>query len=293
MIALIDGDIVRYRTGFASNDVDEGIALWRANETMDQILRATGATEFIVFLSDRKENNFRYKLYPGYKASREKTPKPIHHEAIGRFLEKEWDARIAVGQEADDALGIAQTENFERTWVDGGPRGEWVEAVNTIGPSVICSIDKDLLQVPGRHYNWVKGEFYEQTWLEGLRSFYAQTLSGDRVDDVFGIDGIGAAKSKKALRNAESEEEMIYICRQMWDDDDKFTLAGKLLWVRRFPEEDWDWRSITQDSEAKLRSSYKPSEEKDKLLEHGLAEKSGVPEHGTPTDDTTKTLTQA
>lgn len=276
MLALIDGDIVRYRTGFASNDVDERIAIWRANETMEQILAAVDATQYRVFLSDSKENNFRYKLFPNYKLSREKYPKPKHHEALGKFLREEWDAVIATGQEADDVLGIEQTK----------------AVICQEYQTIICSIDKDLLQVPGRHYNWVKDEFKEQTYIEGLRSFYGQCLTGDRTDDVLGLQGIGPKKAAKALAGADNEQSMFEVVRRMWNNDEALRLTGRLLWIRRYEEELWDFPSTTHDTEH-LSPSSKPKQlVSEALSEHGtpaIQKSDGAPEHGSQPDDTTLT----
>ncbi len=72
---------------------------------LDGILLDTGATEFTIWLSDRAENNFRYKIYPEYKANRKDLPRPRHLEALKEYLITKWSARIALGMEADDALG--------------------------------------------------------------------------------------------------------------------------------------------------------------------------------------------
>lgn len=279
MLALVDGDIVRYRTGFASNDVDERIALWRANETMQIILEAVKATDYRLYLSDTKDNNYRYKLSPSYKSSREKQAKPVHHEAIKQYLMEEWGAMITDGQEADDALGIDQTFYYE----NGGHYDYGY------GDSVICSIDKDLLQVPGHHYNWVKDERKEQNWIEGLRCFYEQCLSGDRTDDVRGLQGIGAVKSKRALEQCKTEQEMFNVVRGMWNDDEGLLLAGRLLWVRRKPEELWEFPSITQGTIQTSLSSNMEAKAAAPSSVLGIQGTNGVREHGSQMDATTPT----
>jgi 5'-3' exonuclease len=203
---------------------------------LEKILADVGTSEYTIFFSDSLENNYRYKLYPLYKSSRLKAPKPKHHWALGKFIEDEWGVTVAKGEEADDLLGIYQTEGLEVPHVKGDD------------PTIICSIDKDLLQVPGRHFNFVKGEFYEVTWLDGLKSFYKQLLTGDRTDDIPGIRGIGPVKAGKLIDPCETEQEMVEVVRSMWQDDEKVDLYGKLLWVRREPEEMWRLR-IPQDTE--------------------------------------------
>jgi len=55
---------------------------------------------------------------------------------------------------------------------------------------VICvSNDKDLLQLPGWHYNFVTKQLKLVSPLEGLRAFYKQLILGDRTDNIPGYDG--------------------------------------------------------------------------------------------------------
>ena len=70
---------------------------------------------------------------------------------MNEYLVKEYKAEVCDGQEADDALGINQTDQ-----------------------TIICTIDKDLLMIPGQHYNFVKEEFKTVTYLDGLKHFYMQ-----------------------------------------------------------------------------------------------------------------------
>lgn len=247
MIALLDGDVVLYRTGFAADaqNAPMEINLVRAEETIRNIMNATHATSLKVYLSDTLENNFRYKIYPEYKANRKDAPRPKYYADIKQFLINEFDAVITTGQEADDALGIDQTyyrDELQQGWSFGALiKQEGKTPIETNGePCCICSIDKDLLQVPGMHYNFVKGEIREVTELDGLRHFYEQLLKGDRTDNIPGIDRIGEKKAAKLMANCESEADMLEIAFSMWDEDiDRMTMVGQLLWVRRKEGEIW------------------------------------------------------
>ena len=227
MLALIDGDIVRYRCGFASMTAPEDVACLRADEMMQGILTALNATEYKVFLSDTLANNFRLQFDPQYKANRENQPKPTHHEALGLFLKQEWDAQVTIGQEADDALGIHQ-EYFNQKLLDGQD-----------DESCICSIDKDLLQIPGYHFNFVKNEFTTVNYNAGLKHFYSQLLIGDRTDNIFGINGIGPVKTAKLFSTSMEEQQLFCICRGLYEDDERLLRNGRLLWIRRREGEDW------------------------------------------------------
>lgn len=229
MIALIDGDVVVYRCGFASEKENEVIACVRANETIERILQETKATEYQVWFSDRLENNFRYKIDPKYKSSRQKQPKPKWYSSIKSFLTKEWKAQVTEGQEADDILGIEQTSGL----------GDSLEGGFYQRKSIICTIDKDLLQVPGKHYNFVKKEFYDIDLLTGLRNFYSQFLIGDRIDDISGVRGLGPVKTHRLLSTCKNESELFSKVQYQYQDDDRLLRNGQLLWVRRYPGEVW------------------------------------------------------
>lgn len=216
MIALIDGDIVCYRCA-ASAEMDEmATALMRSDLLMKEIMDATGATEFRVFLSGPKESNFRYKVDPQYKANRADVARPIHLDSCKHFLMVHWGAEVCTGYEADDGMGIAQKASG----------------------TVICSIDKDMLQVPGQHYNFVKKKF-TQVWPDGgLKAFYMQTLIGDRSDGIRGVDGIGPIKAAKILDD-RIPEEYYSVCRKLYNDDDRYHSNCKLLWIMRSHDDVW------------------------------------------------------
>lgn len=236
MLALIDGDIILYRVGFSTQKETEQIACIRAGEMVHNILADVGATEYQVWLSDSLDKNYRYQIEKNYKITRQSVPKPIHYHAIKLYLKYEWGAQIAEGQEADDALGIEQTKASETLH----NKGQY--------PSVICSIDKDLLQVPGLHYNFVRKENTQVDYLQGMRYFYSQFLIGDRVDDIEGIYGLGPKKTETILKSCTNENEMFEKVRYYYKDDERLLKNGRLLWVRRYPNQTWNFPESIPDT---------------------------------------------
>ncbi len=215
--ALVDGDIVAYRcAASADTEEDVSIALIRVDALMQEIMAAVGATGHKVFLSGSKESNFRYKVDPQYKANRLSMVKPIYLDSCKEFLVTNWKAERCEGYEADDGMGMAQK--------DSG--------------TVICSIDKDLLQVPGSHYNFVKRYHSVVTPDEGLRSFFVSTLVGDRSDNVIGVHGIGPVKAAKILEHL-LPEEYYEACREVYNDDIRYHSNCQLLWIWRKPNDLW------------------------------------------------------
>ena len=214
MKALIDADIVAYRVACTLQDDDaQDFAYARTEDLVDQILVNTEATEYNLYLTGK--DNFRYTIYPEYKAHRPKE-KPVWLEAIRQYLIATFNAEVIDGMEADDALGLNQTED-----------------------SVICSIDKDLLMIPGKHYNFVKDEFYDVTEFEGLKHFYKQCLMGDRSDNIKGIEKIGTKKADKLLAECETEKHLFDAVRNAYGNDEEFKMNAQVLWIRQKGKENW------------------------------------------------------
>lgn len=219
MKALIDSDCLVYRIGYSAEDVDSNIAIFRLRSMIDDILDDTGCREYKCFLSSEDKSNFRYEVDPQYKCSRT-LPKPRYYHVLRKHLQEKHPTETVFGMEADDALGINQTTD-----------------------TVIASIDKDLDQIPGKHYNFVKKILYEISPLEGLQWFYKQILIGDTSDDIQGLYGIGPKKAAKAIDPIVDEIEMyrtvidMYQLKHPVDYYEKVLKAGRLLKIKQHKDE--------------------------------------------------------
>ena len=215
MKALIDGDIVVYRAAASAEDSDQWVALARADKLMQDILEDTQADSYKVYLTGA--GNFRREIAPSYKAHRPES-RPQHWQAVREFLVTQHKAVVCDGFEADDQLGIDQDK--------------------VSGSTVICSIDKDLLQIPGNHYNFVRKEFQSVTHDAGIKFLYMQSLIGDRSDNIIGVQGLGPVKAAKALEGL-LPEEYYDKCKALYDDDERFHLNMQLLYIWQKPNDMW------------------------------------------------------
>lgn len=214
MKALIDADIVAYRVACTCQEDDaQDFVFARLEDLVDSILVNTEATEYRLFLTGK--NNFRYTIYPEYKAHRP-SEKPFWLEAARQYLIATFNAEVIDNQEADDAMGINQTKD-----------------------TIICSIDKDLLMIPGRHYNFVKDEYQEVSTEKAMRHFYTQCLTGDRADNIKGIEKVGPKKAEKILADCVTEKQMFDAVREAYSNDEEFIMNARVLWIRRKDNEDW------------------------------------------------------
>jgi hypothetical protein len=230
MVALLDLDIVTYRIGFSSNDVNWPICRSRVDEFLENLLVfQLDVDDYEGWLTDGS-NNFRNaiaKTQP-YKGQR-KSDKPVHYDAIRNYLVTSWGAKVETEQEADDAIGIRATELGD--------------------DCVICTIDKDLDNIPGHHFNFVKNERYYVTVEAALRNFYRQILTGDRIDNVQGIRGIGPVKADRILGECTGRAVEYYqrVVEAFHGDSQRVIENAQLLWIRTKPGEIWQPPEVTEE----------------------------------------------
>ena len=239
MKALIDGDILLYRVGFGAENEEGSVAISRMDELTHRIITTTNANDYQIYLSDGRDSTFRYRLNNSYKGNR-KQPKPLHYQLLKEYLIEQHKAIVAVNEEADDLMGIEQSQTTD---------------------TIICSIDKDLLQIPGNHYNFVRDEFITITEEEGIHFFYLQLLMGDKADNIPGITGIGVAKATNILESYLGDPEEVifkivqdnyrYWLQDFWTDQGSWTdvqeqhmnnlilLNGQMLKIRTYKDELW------------------------------------------------------
>ena len=220
--ALIDGDILVYRVGFSTNEPDEEkFAVSRMGNFVDRLIRLEGIETYEGYLTGK--NNYRSEIATeqAYKGNRKDARKPVHYDSLREYLVSKWGFTVIDGQEADDAMGIKAYELPEDS-------------------SCIMTIDKDLDMIRGWHYNFVKEDLYYVTEKEAIKNFYIQILTGDRVDNIPGLKGVGPVKAKKILENCTTEKSLFKAVSEKYDHDiDKLTERGRLLWIRRKEKQLW------------------------------------------------------
>lgn len=178
-----------------------------------------------VFLSG--PNNFRYGVatYKPYKGNRDAAHRPTHEQALKDYLVRNWNAVYSVDQEADDDIGIAQYTAWDQ--------GE---------ESIIVSLDKDLRMIPGMHFNFVKKESTVVNLRDANKNFWSQMVTGDTTDNIPGIPGAGPAAAKRLLAQPDHVQAIANEYKKAYSDDWRkaMTEMGRLLWIRRRPNEWWN-----------------------------------------------------
>jgi DNA polymerase-1 len=185
LTALIDGDLVVHRicSAVQREIVDEeGYAYWWSDvgEVVGQVRSLVERLKDLPKVRDAHyffsgPDNFRKVLEPTYKAQRV-SPKPLAFAEAKVRLTPRFEA---LNLEADDLLGFNAS----------------------LSGDVIVTADKDLLQVPGQHYNpYVPNPTIRTiTPEEGTYNFLTQVLTGDSTDNYPGCPGIGPKTAAKIL----------------------------------------------------------------------------------------------
>lgn len=274
----IDGDVILYAVGFACETKmhvidgkrfeDRDMAVFYADryghdedsiteevhveplphilssvkKMLKRIVKATGASTYTVLLTG--DGNFRQEVatIQEYKGNRS-SHKPVAYHDIREYLIKVHAAEVCEGEEADDQLSI-------RAVRDG---------------HIIATIDKDLNNTPGTHYNWNDDKLYDVGPVEADRNFYKQLLTGDSTDNIpglFRIAGKRASAAMKAFIDDFTTTEAMYrhvhrcyvdaLLEQYEDGAEDYDVAdaeayatealteiGQLLWMRREEGETW------------------------------------------------------
>jgi len=73
-----------------------------------------------------------------------------------------------------------------------------------------------------------------------LYTFYTQVLTGDRVDNIPGLHGIGPKKAEKILKGCKTEDQLYEAVLKAYDNNEEYLCEqAQLLWIRRKPNQLW------------------------------------------------------
>jgi DNA polymerase-1 len=211
-LLLVDGSSYLYRAFHAMPDLravpgDPGSAATgaiRGMINMMQALRKEVPTQLAACVFDAKGPTFRDEMYPAYKANRSPMPddlrsqiEPIH--AMVRMLG--WTVLDVPGVEADDVIATLA--------VTAAKQGITV---------VVSSGDKDLSQLVNEHITIMDTMNGKKRDVAGVTAEFGvpphlmidfQTLVGDTVDNVPGVQKVGPKTAAKWLMEYGSLENLL------------------------------------------------------------------------------------
>jgi len=200
-VAVIDADIILYKAcRVAEEEVNWGNDQWVLwsnlnlvktiiDDQIDLIVDEMEADRSLLCFSDQK--NFRKTINLDYKANRRGGRKPLCFKPALQYCKDTFPYRLFENLEADDTIGIIGTTENENDYV-------------------IVSEDKDLLTIPGLHWDLKLKKIFVIDEEEANFNFLKQALIGDAVDNYKGCPKVGAVTGEKILRDAEQKGEDLW-----------------------------------------------------------------------------------
>lgn len=142
-----------------------------------------GERDLIVEVVLSGPDNFRKDIatIKEYKGNR-KSALPEHYNVVRHYISDQWNAQTVHGWEADDEVSI----RCRQLEADGVP---WL----------LATIDKDLDQVPGNHFDYQKNVHYHVADSEAHQIFWVQLIAGDSTDNIQGCHRLGVGKAEEMV----------------------------------------------------------------------------------------------
>lgn len=188
-VALIDADTIMWLVAYNNRDESVSTVQYKTYDFVSSILKATNASHYAGFISAKQ--TFRNK-YPSYKAKRPDNPDYIvkWKNIIIDYMVNELKfvqfgnsltPSDTAGIEADDAVAYAQLQLFD------------------VATPILCSSDKDLNQIKGKHYDYKKIVHYEVEPWDASKCLWMQVLQGDTTDNIEGLPKVGPVTANDIL----------------------------------------------------------------------------------------------
>mgnify|MGYP000002759395 FL=1 len=222
MIALVDGDVLLYQAIWGTEDVEE--AKIRLDEVLQAVVENTFCSDYLIAIGGL--NNWREEFFTEYKRSASrlasKKNRAEHFEELKEWFCQHPNSVVAHGFEADDLI---------RIWA--------LEAARDGDPYIVCTIDKDLDCIPGKHFKPGRDEYYEVDEESADTHYWRQILMGDAVDNIPGLSKVGPVKANKILEGCDNNNKrkaaVINAYKQHYGDQWKpYLLAnGRLIHIWR------------------------------------------------------------
>ena len=198
MTLLIDADMLVY-TACCSSEFDckfneyhhvllsdECAALDYIAAKLEEYQSITGDRgKIIMCFSDYP--TFRHDVYNEYKANRIGKRKPLAFKDVAEAVRRYHDVAVYPNLEADDVMGILATEEVHPT-------------------RVIVSGDKDMKTIPCILLR--NGELETISEKRADRNWMISVLTGDRIDNIQGLPGVGPKTAEKILGDSDTLSDM-------------------------------------------------------------------------------------
>jgi DNA polymerase-1 len=216
-VYLIDSSIYIFRawhiydTTITDRDGRPANAVFGFADFLYQFIRQKQPTHIACAFDASQSSSYRRELYPEYKANREPAPEELRHQ-------------FELCREFCRAIGLAEfgSDRFEADDIIGSLADRYRRQGHAV---TVVSADKDLAQlVTGPEDQWwdfARGNILDA---KGVKQHFGVhphqiadmlALSGDKVDNIPGIPGVGYTTAARLLQKFETMEILLENVQQV------------------------------------------------------------------------------
>lgn len=214
---------------------------------IDRIRKSVKADKHVFYVGTNDHILSGIATIQKYKGNRDNMVKPIHLDAVKKYIRSLPDVRLVDnGYETDHIVSCLAYKAFHKYHPDY--------------QVVLASIDKDLKNTCSVHYNFDTEEWCVITPEEGDYNFALQALTGDTVDNIKGLpnvsdefrdkyklpkrSGVGKATAQAILQDLKGESlQTLY---------DRVLEAYKSFYPNPYEYTSWDGKDLSATPESIL-----------------------------------------
>ena len=230
MIGIIDGDILIYRA--CHKALKENLSVTEVfDDLLEELQDQMACESYSLHISGG--GNFRKDLKQGFtKYKGKRREKPANYKFLRDYVLKNHETISVANYEADDTASIEGTALLK------------AEKLFMVG-----TIDKDWKMIGGLFYNMQYKTLKAISKTEAIEYFHIQLITGDSVDNIPGVFGMGPKKAEKVVKGKTLIKQFESIIRQYKkhypeDWEERLNIMGKLLYlVKSYDDPMWsiDW----------------------------------------------------
>ena len=188
IIGIVDGDVLVYRACHKS--IKDNLDVRKTFDNIyEEVKMNTACDEYSLHISGG--GNFRKKIeqtFLSYKGKR--TEKPDNYLECRDHVVRKYKPTMVPNYEADDTASIEAYKYIKNNQL-----------------YMLITVDKDWKTIGGLFYNLLYNNLFAVSTIEGIEFFHQQLLTGDAVDNIPGIEGVGPVKANRILKGKNINEQ--------------------------------------------------------------------------------------
>jgi hypothetical protein len=217
IIGIVDGDVLVYRA--CNKAIKDNLDVRKTfDEIYEEVKMNTACDEYSLHISGG--GNFRKEIqqtFLNYKGKRR--DKPDNYLECRDYVAKKYKPIMVPNYEADDTASVEAFKYIKNKQL-----------------YMLITLDKDWKTIGGLFYNLLYNNLSAVSKVEGIEFFHQQLLTGDAVDNIPGIEGVGPVKANKILKNKslnEQFEAVIKAYKKHYPEDflSRLNVMGTMLYL--------------------------------------------------------------